>query len=74
MENVKGIKEPKNGWSKETIELIEIAREIVRVSRKIREEEEKAKAVPADTKEETAYEKVAKINPYLSKYDTVFYY
>ena len=46
----------------------------MRVSRKIREEEEKAKAVPADTKEETAYEKVAKINPYLSKYDTVFYY
>ncbi len=51
---MKDVKETKEGWNKETTELIEIAREVVQVARKIRAEKPPAPI----TKEETPYEKV----------------
>ena len=54
---------------KETKDLIELSREMLRIARKMRVEKQE----PA-TKEETPYEKVAKMNPYISNYNTVFYY
>ncbi len=65
---MKDVKETKEGWNKETAELIEIAREVVRVVRKIREE----KPAPV-TKEETPYEKVVKTNPYISNNNIIYY-
>ena len=62
------IKEKKEGWSKETAELIEIAREVVQVARKIREE----KLVPV--KPLTPYEESAKINPYISDHEIISYH
>ena len=66
MENLKNIE---GTLDKETKELIEISREMLRIARKMRVE----KTEPAK-KEETPYEKVAKMNPYISNYNTVSYY
>ncbi len=63
------VKETKEGWNKETTELIEIAREVVQVARKIRAEKPPAPI----TKEETPYEKVVKTNPYISNNNITYY-
>ena len=62
------MKKIEKNLDKETLELIELAREMVRISRKTREEK------PKEKKKLTAYEEAKKINPYLSKYDNISYY
>ena len=52
---------------KETLELIELARDMVRISRKIREKNPKPK------KKLTAYEEAVERNPYISKYKKISY-
>ena len=63
------VKKMKKNWDKETIELIEISREALRVSRKIREEREKQEE---KKQPECPYEEALKINPYISK-DKIIY-
>ena len=65
MEDIKKIEQ---NLDKETRELIELSREMLRISRKMREEKtEKIKQI-------TLYEEAKKINPYISKYNTISYY
>ncbi len=66
MKNIKKIEE---NLDKETKKLIEVSREVLRIARKMRLEK-----VETTKKDETPYEKVAKMNPYISKYNTVTYY
>ena len=65
MENIKKIEQ---NLDKETKELIELSTEMLRISRKIREEK------PNKIKQSTPYEEATKINPYISKYNTFSYY
>ena len=65
---MKEIKEIQQNLDKETKELIEFSAEILRISRKNREEK------PTRVKQSTPYEEAKKINPYISKYNTVSYY
>ena len=62
------IKKIEKQLDKETKQLIELSREMLRISRKIREEK------PEQNKQQTSYEEVIKINPYISKYNTISYY
>ena len=63
-------KDKEKSRSVDTARLIEISREVLRVARKLREEEERDKK-PAKPK--TLYEELVEINPYLSKYDMISY-
>ncbi len=51
----------------DTARLIEISRQVLRVARRLRKQNEKP------TKPLTPYEECLKTNPYLSKYDIIFY-
>ena len=62
------MKKIEKNLDKETLELIELAREMVRISRKTREEK------PEEKKKLTAYEEAVKRNPYISSYNTTSYY
>ena len=65
MEDIKKIEK---NLDKETKELIELSREMLRISRKMREEKLE------QSKQSTPYEEATKINPYISKYNTISYY
>ena len=65
MENIKKIEQ---NLDEDIQKLIEFSREILRISRN-RKKEKLEK-----TKENTPYEEAKKINPYISKYDTISYY
>ena len=68
MEDFKNLDKSK---SVDTAKLIEISREVLKVARKLREEEEEREKKHAKPK--TLYEELVEINPYLSEYDTVSY-
>ena len=51
----------------DTAKLIEISRQVLRVARRLQEEDKKP------TKPLTPYEECVKTNPYLSKYDIISY-
>ncbi|MDE2698324.1 MAG: hypothetical protein OXI23_05595 [Gemmatimonadota bacterium] len=67
MEDIKKIEQ---NLDKETKELIELSREMLRISRKMREE--KVEKIKQSTS--TPYEEAIRINPYLSKYSVISYY
>ena len=60
-------KKQEKNRSIDTAKLIEISREVLRVARRLREEEK------TPVKPLTPYEECVKNNPYLSKYDVVSY-
>ena len=62
------IKQIEKGLDKETKELIELSKEMLRISRKMRDEKSK------QNKQSTPYEEAIKINPYISNYNTISYY
>ena len=62
------IKKIEKHQDKETKELIELSREILRISRKMREKK------PEQKKQSTPYEEAMKINPYISKYSIISHY
>ena len=64
---MKEMKKIEQNLDKETKELIEFSAEVLRISRKNREEK------PAKVKQSTPYEEAKKINPYISKYNIVYY-
>ena len=65
MEDIKKIEQ---NLDKETKELIELSRELLRISRKMREEKSEK------IKQSTPYEEAIRINPYISKYNIISYY
>ena len=67
---MEAFKDQEKSKSIDTAKLIEISREVLRVARKLREEEEREKK-PAKPK--TLYEELVEINSYLSKYDMISY-
>ena len=68
---MKKTKQMEKGWSRETIELIEISKEMLRISRKMREEEQKLQN--KQNKKLDPYEEALKNNPYISK-EKIDYY
>lgn len=65
MEDIKKIEQ---NLDKDTKELIELSREMLRISRKMREEKSEK------IKQSTPYEEATRINPYISKYNIISYY
>ena len=66
--NMEHLKKIEKNLDKETRELIEFSTEMLRISRKRREERSDA------IKQSTPYEEVIKMNPYISQYNTLSYY
>ena len=62
------LKKIEKNLDKETKELIELSREMLRISRKMKEEQSEQHT------HNTLYEEITKINPYISKYNTISYY
>ena len=65
---MKEIKKIEQNLDKDIKELIEFSTEMLRISRKTRQEKS------TKVKQSTPYEEALKINPYLSKYNTIAYY
>lgn len=68
---MKNTNKMEKGWSKETIELIEISREMLRISRQMREAEKKWR--DSQSKQPDPCEDALKNNPYISKEKITYY-
>ncbi len=68
---MKNTNKMEKGWSKETIELIEISREMLRISRQMREAEKKRR--DSQNKQPDSCEEGLKNNPYISREEITYY-